>query len=147
MRATNSQQTSVLDGALADLLDLGLLAKQAHWNVVGPNFGAVHRLLDELADLARDGADAIAERAVALGHPPDGRAKTITGTSSLPVLDRVPVRDREVVVLFGPILDAVIYRLHGALEAFEQDPVTADLLVGVVAALEKQAWMIRAQGA
>ena len=77
-------QADALDGALADLLDLGLLAKQAHWNVVGPRFPAMHHLLDQLADLARTSSDRVAERAVVLGHAPDGRAASITRLSSLP---------------------------------------------------------------
>ena len=43
-----NEQAGALDGALADLLDLSLLAKQAHWNVVGPRFSALHALFDDL---------------------------------------------------------------------------------------------------
>lgn len=40
-------------GALVDLVDLSLVAKQIHWNVVGPRFRSVHLQLDEVADTAR----------------------------------------------------------------------------------------------
>jgi starvation-inducible DNA-binding protein len=139
--------TQSLDAPLADLLDIGLLAKHAHWNVRGPNFRPMHVFLDELADLARLGADEVAERAITLGSPADGRAKTIADTSSLPTLDAGPIDDRDVVTRFGAILDDVIARLHGSCADFEQDTVTMDLLVGLVGRFEKQAWMLRAQRA
>ena len=141
----DNQQAKALDGALADLLDLGLLAKQAHWSVVGPRFRALHLLLDELAGLARDGADSVAERAVTLGHWPDGRASTITALSSLPPAERGPVVDSDVITRVVADLDAVGARIHGALEVFEKDYVTADVFTGVLAAVEKFAWMLRAQ--
>ena len=62
-----------LQGALIDLIDLALLAKQAHWNLTGRNFKVVHEHLDEVVALARTGQDDVAERAVAIGVNPDGR--------------------------------------------------------------------------
>ena len=64
-----------LQAVLAVLTDLALTGKHAHWNVQGPNFRALHLHLDELVEQWRDEADAVAERAVALGHAPDGRAR------------------------------------------------------------------------
>ena len=57
-----------LQGVLVTLIDLSLLGKQAHWNIVGPNFRALHLQLDELIDAWRLASDAVAERAVALGY-------------------------------------------------------------------------------
>ena len=145
MTAPESDQASALDGALADLLDLSLLAKQAHWNVVGPRFRAMHRLLDELSCLARGSADLVAERAVTLGHSPDGRAATIVTLTSLPSVERGMLRDAEVITAFVAILDVVADRIHAALEAFEEDFVTVDLFTKVLADVEKFAWMLRAQ--
>ena len=51
-----------------------LVAKQVHWNVVGPRFRSVHLQLDEVVDTARQHADTVAERASAIGVSPDGRA-------------------------------------------------------------------------
>ena len=52
-----------LRATVVDLIDLSLVAKQAHWNVIGPNFRSVHLALDELVTAARDFTDAAAERA------------------------------------------------------------------------------------
>jgi starvation-inducible DNA-binding protein len=141
-----NQQAGALDGALADLLDLGLLAKHAHWNLVGPRFRSMHLLLDELADTARESADRIAERSVTLGHSADGRAATIAVLSSLPRLEPGALRDVDTIKAFGNILDAVTIRIHEVLEAFEKDLVTVDLFTGVLSAIERYAWMLRAQG-
>jgi starvation-inducible DNA-binding protein len=141
-----NHQAIALDGALADMLDLSLLAKQAHWNVVGPRFRALHLLLDDLAALARDSADRIAERAATLGRSPDGRVATIFQLSSLPTVDPGMLHDVEAITAFIAILDAVADRIHSALEAFEKDVVTVDLFTGELAAIEKYAWMLRAQG-
>ena len=143
--APENEQASALDGALADLLDLSLLAKQAHWNVVGPKFSALHALLDDLAAVARDSADRVAERAAMLGHPPDGRAATIITLSSLPSVAAGVLPNGDVITAFVAILDAVAGRIHGALEAFEKDCVTLDLFTRILGGVERLAWMLRAQ--
>ena len=134
-----------LDGALADFLDLSLLAKQAHWNVVGPRFSSLHALLDDLAALARESADMVAERAATLGHPPDGRTATVTAVSSLPTVDAGVLHNGDVITAFAPILDAVAARIHSALEAFDKDGVTLSLFTSILADIERFAWMLRAQ--
>lgn len=133
-----------LDAALADLLDLSLLAKQAHWNVVGPRFGPMHLLFDELADLARTSADSVAERAVTLGYSPDGRATAILRLSSLPSLERGSLRDTDTIVTFLAILEVVVNRIHSGLDSFSEDRVTVDLFTRIVGQLERQAWILRA---
>jgi starvation-inducible DNA-binding protein len=62
-----------LQSTLVDLLGLSLIGKQAHWNIVGPRFRSIHLQLDEVVGTARSYADTVAERAAALGLPPDGR--------------------------------------------------------------------------
>src|SRR5690606_41443663 len=74
---------NVLQSTLVDLIDLSLVAKQAHWNVVGPNFRSVHLQLDELVSAARTYTDSVAERANAIGVSPNGKAKTVAGATGL----------------------------------------------------------------
>ncbi|MFD0856083.1 Dps family protein, partial [Actinomadura adrarensis] len=76
----------VLQAALVDMVDLALVAKQAHWNLTGRNFKVVHEHLDEVVDLARTYQDEFAERAVAIGINPDGRARTVADRTKLPQL-------------------------------------------------------------
>jgi starvation-inducible DNA-binding protein len=144
MTVTDSPRlVPAIDASLCDLINLGLLAKQAHWNLHGPAFRSLHLLLDEVADFARNSGDELAERAIARGHNPDGRAATVAHGSSLDLAPG-PIADVDVIHAFDEILDTIINRLHHALDAASEDPVTADLLTGIAAALEKLAWMIRA---
>jgi starvation-inducible DNA-binding protein len=137
-----------LQVALTVLIDLSLLGKQAHWNVVGPLFRPLHLQLDEMIDAWRAAADAVAERAVALGHSPDGRAATVAARSELPTLPEGQIADRDVVASFTRLLTDAVGTIRERMDRIEDvDTVTADLLHGVVAGLEENLWMIRVQAA
>ncbi|GAA2215823.1 DNA starvation/stationary phase protection protein [Nonomuraea monospora] len=131
---------------LVDLITLGLLAKQAHWNLVGPSFTSLHRQLDELADAAREQADTIAERAVTIGATPDGRVSALSGAKTLPELDGGHLTDAQVIKTFCDILAAVVSSLREAVQATaEPDPISQDVLITATGTLEKQYWMFQAQ--
>src|SRR3989442_14227903 len=74
----------LLNQQLADALDLALQTKQAHWNVKGPSFIALHELFDEVQKELSEFADEIAERAVALGGTALGTARVAARDSRLP---------------------------------------------------------------
>ncbi|GLW12075.1 DNA starvation/stationary phase protection protein [Microtetraspora sp. NBRC 13810] len=135
-----------LQGALVDLIDLSLLAKQAHWNLIGHHFRSLHLQLDEIVALARTHMDEMAERAVALGVNPDGRASTIANSSHVPQLESGWLQDGKVVVVLTDILESIIKRMRERVNATEKpDPVTQDLLIKATQDLEKQHWMVQAQ--
>ena len=83
-----------LQATLVELVDLSLVGKQLHWNVVGPLFRPLHLQLDELVDSWRDLADVVAERAVAIGYSPDGQAEAIAAGAGLAGLGSPPCRRR-----------------------------------------------------
>lgn len=135
-----------LQSTLVDLLGLSLVGKQAHWNIVGPRFRSIHLQLDEVVDTARAFSDTVAERAAALGLPPDGRPETIATAYTLPSPKDGWQRDNEVVSLMMETLETAIGRLRERIGATEKaDPVTQDLLIGITAELEKQRWMFDAE--
>lgn len=137
-----------LQGALVDLLDLSLLAKQVHWNVVGPRFRSIHLQLDEVVDSARTHSDTVAERASAIGVSPDGRAGTVSKTSSIDTVTNGWVKDSEVVEIMVAALHAVITGMRERIEVTaEPDPVSQDILIGLTADLEKFHWMFQAENA
>jgi len=140
---TSPSQADVLNDLVADLVNLGLLAKHAHWNVVGPSFREMHLMLDELAEFARQGSDDLAERSRALGCHPDGRINAIA-KSGLPTLDLGSIRDRDAVERFDAILAEIGARLHRAMQEFEDDPVTQDQITSTLGACEQRAWLFRA---
>ncbi|AIS00899.1 Dps family protein [Streptomyces glaucescens] len=135
-----------LQGALVDLVDLALVAKQVHWNVVGPRFRSVHLQLDEVVDSARTHSDTVAERASALGVSPDGRASTVASGSGIGEVAGGWVRDEDAVRVLVGALGAVITRMRDRVTATEQpDPVSQDILIAITADLEKHHWMFQAE--
>ncbi|MEU6284683.1 DNA starvation/stationary phase protection protein [Streptomyces sp. NPDC047028] len=137
-----------LQGALVDLLDLSLVAKQIHWNVVGPRFRSVHLQLDEVVTTARTHADTVAERASALGVSPDGRAATISSGSGIGDTPAGWIKDGDGVGAMVDALGAVITRMRERVESTgEPDPVTQDIFIGITADLEKHHWMFQAENA
>ncbi|WP_030542749.1 Dps family protein [Streptomyces albus] len=137
-----------LQGALVDLVDLSLVAKQVHWNVVGPRFRSVHLQLDEVVDTAREHADIVAERAAALGISPDGRAETVAKTSGLNTVKETWIRDTDAVQTLVEALGSVITRMRERIEATDKpDPVTQDMIIAVTGELEKHRWMFQAEDA
>ncbi|WP_431965416.1 Dps family protein [Actinacidiphila sp. bgisy160] len=135
-----------LQHTLSDLIDLSLVAKQVHWNVIGTRFRSVHLQLDDVVTTARTYADTVAERAAAIGVTPDGRAGTVSKSSSI---DEVPdgwIKDEKVVAIMVTALDAVIRRVREGIRATEKpDPVSQDILIGLAAELEKHHWMFQAE--
>ena len=73
----------MLNEHLADAIDLHLQAKQAHWNIKGPNFVGLHELFDRVAAQAVEYSDLIAERAVALGGVARGTLQAVSAQSQL----------------------------------------------------------------
>ncbi|MEW2516178.1 DNA starvation/stationary phase protection protein [Streptomyces sp. NPDC046870] len=140
--------SGALQGALVDLVDLSLVAKQIHWNVVGPRFRSVHLQLDEVVDSARAHMDSVAERASALGVPPDGRAGTVASGSGIKTTPAGWIKDTDAVGAMVDALGSVITRMRERVEATgEPDPVSQDMFIGITADLEKHHWMFQAENA
>jgi starvation-inducible DNA-binding protein len=139
---------NVLQSTLVDLVDLSLIAKQAHWNVVGSHFRSVHLQLDELVSTARTYVDEVAERANAIGVSPNGKAKTVVESSGLPEYpDNWQSADSTVAAIVE-ILATLIQRLRKRIdETDKSDLVTQDLLIEITQELEKAHWMWQAQQA
>lgn len=72
-----------LNARLADAIDLKTQAKQAHWNVKGHHFIALHELFDQVATAVEAHVDLIAERVTALGGTAMGTARVVAQRSSL----------------------------------------------------------------
>jgi starvation-inducible DNA-binding protein len=146
----DAQQTvgAALQSALVDMIDLSLIAKQAHWNVVGRNFREAHLHLDELVVLARGYVDDLAERAATIGVSPDGRPGTVGKTSGLPSFDEGWRSVEDVTAAVVEILETLIarFREHVATTG-EPDPVTQDMFIEMTGKLEEAHWMWQAKQA
>ncbi|MFI0812171.1 Dps family protein [Streptomyces echinatus] len=140
--------SEALQGALVDLVDLSLAAKQIHWNIVGPRFRSIHLQLDEVVASARAHSDTVAERASALGVPPDGRAATVASGSGIKPTPAGWIKDTDAVSTMVDALGSVIVRMRERVDATaEPDPVSQDIFIQITAELEKHHWMFQAENA
>ncbi|PRY46154.1 Dps family protein [Umezawaea tangerina] len=138
---------AVLQSTLVDLVDLSLIAKQAHWNVVGKNFRSVHLQLDELVDLARTYTDEVAERASAIGVSPNGKVRTVADGSVFDFPEGWQDEDT-VIAAVVTTLAKLVERLRERIESTDKsDLVTQDLLIGITKQVEQAHWMWQAQQA
>lgn len=135
-----------LQGALTDLVDLSLVAKQIHWNVVGPRFRSIHLQLDEVVRDAREYTDTVAERASALGIAPDGRSSTVASHSAIGAVKEGWLQDGDAVRTMADALYAVITKARERMAAVGKvDPVTEDVFIQLTGDLEKHRWMFEAE--
>jgi starvation-inducible DNA-binding protein len=139
-----NKSIELLNKHLAAAIDLHAQVKQAHWNVRGANFIAIHELFDKVAGEVEDYSDSIAERAAALGGTAHGTIQVATKHSFL-----VPYS-------LG-IADAKdhIFEVSGALAAFGQsarqaidesagygDADTADVFTEISRGIDYQLWLV-----
>jgi starvation-inducible DNA-binding protein len=82
-KSDRAQVAELLNRRLADALDLQSQCKQAHWNVKGPNFIALHKLFDDVYAGVTEYADLIAERIVQLGGVARGTVRDVAEASEL----------------------------------------------------------------
>ena len=142
----SDQLRSNMQKVLADLIELHLQGKQAHWNLLGSNFRDLHLQLDEIVDAAREFSDEVAERMRAVDLIPDGRSSTVTRETSLPEFPEGPVETTAVVDLIVDRMYAVtgtMRTVHDDVD--DEDPTTADVLHSILERLEQLAWMTGAE--
>jgi len=147
-KTTAGTTAELLQATLAELIDLSIQGKQAHWTVTGPLFRPLHEQLDAIVDDARTWYDDVAERMAALGVAPDGRTATVVASSPLEALPAGWQKDADVVERFTSRLTAIAGRLRERIAAVgdDEDLLSQDLLIGIGRDLEKHAWMLRVQG-
>src|SRR6516164_9789131 len=80
--AVRAKAIALLNARLADAIDLQTQIKQAHWNVKGPHFIALHELFDKINEDVEDYVDDIAERSSLSEYP----ANTVDGRGHVEAL-------------------------------------------------------------
>jgi starvation-inducible DNA-binding protein len=134
-----------LQATLVELIDLSLIGKQLHWNIFGRPFKPLHEHLDELVDSWRALSDTVAERAVALGLAPDGRAATVSQASDIMAVDSGSLDTDMALRKLVERVAEVTERIRARMDRLgELDLASQDVLIEVVRELEKQLWMVRA---
>jgi starvation-inducible DNA-binding protein len=146
MKADSAERaTALLQDRLNSLNDLALTLKHVHWNVTGPNFIAVHTMLDPQVEAVRAMVDEIAERIATLGGSPVGTPGALVKQRDWD--DYSIGRDSAIAHLGAlDVVYAGIIEAHRAAieETEELDPVTQDMLIGQAGQLEQFHWFVRA---
>jgi len=144
--ATRVKAIELLNARLADCTDLQTQTKQAHWNVKGPNFIALHELFDKINEDVEDYVDDIAERAVQLGGVAEGTARMVARKSSLSEYPANTVDGRSHVDALSSALAAFGKSARkGINEANEfGDLDTADLFTEISRGIDKWLWFVEA---
>lgn len=144
--AGRSKLVQLLNALLADAVDLQTQLKQAHWNVKGPNFIALHELFDKFAGEAREHADLIAERVATLGGSPAGTARNAAAKSSLKEYPHGAAAGHDHVEAVAAALASFAKACRAAIESSNElrDAVTADILTEITRATDLSLWFAEA---
>src|SRR6516165_7636086 len=143
---TRSTVVELLNARLADAIDLQTQTKQAHWNVKGPNFIALHELFDKINEDVEDNVDEIAERVVQLGGVAEGTARVAAKRSSLSEYPANAVDGRSHVEALATVLAAFGKSVRKAITDANAlgDPDTADLFTEISCGIDRWLWLVEA---
>lgn len=136
----------VLNARLADGVDLATQLKQAHWNVKGPSFIALHELFDSVHGAVLEHVDEIAERIAALGGTAEGTAAVAVRRSTLPAYPLQARRGIEHVEAVATALSVFGKAVRESIERAARigDADTEDLFVEVSREIDKRLWLVEA---
>lgn len=139
----------LLNARLADAIDLALMTKQAHWNLRGRQFIAVHEMFDGFRTELDGHVDILAERIVQLGGIAIGTTQAVAEGSKLKAYptDLVSVDDHVAALAerYGDLANAT----RGAIEASDEagDAGSADIFTAFSRSLDKALWFLEAHEA
>jgi starvation-inducible DNA-binding protein len=142
---TAEELIGLLQDRLNSLNDLALTLKHAHWNVVGPNFIAVHTMLDPQVDAVRLMVDDTAERIATLGGSPSGTPGALVAARDWDDYSIGRADAIEHLAALDLVYTGIIEAHRQAIEATEElDHVTQDMLIEHTSQLEQFHWFVRA---
>ncbi len=142
------QVIDLLNGRLADAIDLQLQAKQAHWNVKGPQFIALHKLFDDIYAGVEEYVDGLAERVVQLGGIAEGTRAIVAERSELPQYPISITTGDEHVWALSNALASFGERIRRAIDEVGElgDANSADLCTEISRGVDKWLWFVEAHG-
>jgi len=136
----------ILNQSLADAMDLKSQAKQAHWNVKGGNFIALHELFDQVATAVETHADDLAERVTTLGGTAMGTVRIAAERSSLSQFPLEITDGTAHVDALSTALADFGKKVRKNIDATDElgDADTADLYTGISRSIDKLLWFVEA---
>ena len=144
--ANRLELNALLNQRLASAVDLQSQMKQAHWNVKGPSFIALHELFDKVDEAVEAYVDLIAERVVQLGGIAEGTVRVAAARSRLPEYPLAIADGLAHVEGVARALSTFGQEIRASIdEANELDDAdTADLFTEVSRGIDKWLWFVEA---
>ena len=144
-QAARRKLIGLLQQHMADNHELYDQTKVAHWNVKGPNFWALHKLFDELAEMIHPFIDLMAERITLLGGFARGTSRQTAAATEIEEFPDGPQDGdtylRELQTRYAQLADNS--RKHAEASA-EDDPTTEDLFIEVSRTADQALYFIEA---
>ena len=139
-----SRSVALLNRHLAAAIDLHAQIKQAHWNVRGPTFIAIHELFDKVADVVEEYSDKIAERAGTLGGTAEGTVQIAAGRSFLERYQLGVADEKAHIAAVTTALASFGGSARNAINESDQfgDIDTSDLFTEVSRGIDYQLWLV-----
>src|SRR5213594_2278591 len=144
--SARAQVIDLLNERLADAIDLQTQAKQAHWNVKGPQFIALHKLFDEIDEAVEEYVDLLAERVVQLGGIAEGTARIAAERSELPEYPLTITTGEEHVWALSSALSGFGERIRRAIDETADlgDVDSSDICTEISRGTDKWLWFVEA---
>lgn len=144
--ATRTKVVELLNARLADAIDLQTQCKQAHWNVKGPSFFALHQLFDKVNEDVEEYIDLLAERAVQLGGAAEGTARLAAKRSTLPEYAAKGGDGRDHVQALSTALATFGKAARAAIGQTGElgDADTSDIFTEISRGVDQWLWMVEA---
>jgi starvation-inducible DNA-binding protein len=136
----------ILNDRLADAIDLQSQVKQAHWNVKGPHFIALHELFDKISNVVFEQIDEIAERVTSLGGTAEGTVAVAAKRSKLKNYPLSITAGKDHLFYLSTQIAAFGKSVRAAIADTDElgDADTADLFTGISRDLDKYLWFLEA---
>jgi len=141
-----TQVVTLLQERLAEAVDLVTQAKQAHWNVKGPSFIALHQLFDQVYEHAGEHVDLIAERIVQLGGIAEGTVRVAAKRSRLPEYPLAIAAGKEHVEALSRSLAYFGEEIRKGIDQADEvnDKDTDDIFTEISRSIDKDLWFVEA---